>query len=74
MRQRTTFKLLFVVALAAFLCGQQAACGRPAVLPSALLDSAFAALAEHAPDKIDFYFLGVAGDGAQAIFCANCVM
>lgn len=34
----------------------------------ALLDAASAAVAEQSTDKIDFYFLGVAGDGAQEIF------
>lgn len=34
----------------------------------ALLETRIAALADQTPNKIDFYFVGVAGDGAQEIF------
>jgi hypothetical protein len=34
----------------------------------ALLDAAAAAVAEQTPEHIDFYFLGMAGDGEQEIF------
>lgn len=34
----------------------------------ALLDAAMANIADQTPEKIDFYFLGMAGDGEQEIF------